>query len=170
MKLRPLFTTATALAALAPLPATARTLTFRAQLGGTAPPTVTGSPASGKATVRVDTTAKRVSIELDVTGITRDQLAKDWIKRPGGPVTLNDYRGPDDRDPVAGADYGPGYRAARGGFALTWRGDWAAAAKPFNTGETFDEFVNGLAAGRIAVVVHTDRFGDGEISGRTRVK
>lgn len=168
MTIRPLLAAAAALATLAASPAPARTLTFRAQLGGTAPPTVTGSPASGRATVRVDTSARRVSVELEVTGVTRDQLSDDWIKRPGGPVTFNDYRGPEDRDPVAGADWGAAYRATRAGFALSWRGDYAAAAKPFDTGTSFDEFVNALTAGRIVIVVHTDRFGDGEISGRTR--
>lgn len=164
--IRPLLTL---LAALAALPATAKTLTFRAALGGTAPPTLTNSPASGRATIRVDTSTKRVSIDLDVAGIAPDKLSQAWIKQPGGPVTLNDYRGPDDWDAVAGAAWGPAYRAGGGGFRLSARGiDYASVAKALGASLDFDGFVNGLRAGRITVVVHTERFAGGEISGRTR--
>jgi hypothetical protein len=48
--------------------------------------------------------------------------------------------------------------------------DYAAGAKLLNSGETFDEFVNGLNAGRIILNVHTDKFPDGEISGKVMPK
>ncbi|MBN8808175.1 MAG: CHRD domain-containing protein [Sphingomonas sp.] len=163
------------LAGLAPLvalsasPLAAKTYTFRAVLGGTAGPTLTNSPAGGRATVRVDTSSRRVSIEADVSGIAPDQLSKAWIAKPIGPVTLNDCRGPDDCDAAIGAPSGASYRATRGGFQLAARNlDFAAQVKAMNAPLDFEGLVNGLRAGRIVVVVHTERFADGEISGRTR--
>lgn len=147
-------------------PAAAKTLSFRATLGGTAAPTTTGSPASGKAVVKVDTSTKRVSLELDVTGITLDQLADALVAKPIGPIHFHVYRSPDDVELVLPIPYGSNYRATRTGFHVSVSGyDYATGAKLLNSGETFDEFVNAMRGQRIVLNVHTDKFPNGEISG-----
>lgn len=157
---------AVALVAIAS-PVFAKTLTFRATLTGTSAPTMTGSPARGTATIKVDTDKKRVSVDLDVTGVTLDQLADALVAKPIGPVHFHEYRGPDDVDLVLPLPYGPDYRATKNGFHVTMRDyDYDAGAKLVNTGTTFEEFVNGLRGGRIVLNVHTDKFPDGEISGK----
>ena len=163
--MRPLSFVATLALAVA-TPVSAKTLTFRATLTGTAAPTVTGSPARGVATIKVDTSAKRVSVDLDVTGITLDQLNDGLVAKPIGPIHFHEYRGPDDVELVFPLPYGTDYRATRDGFRVTARDrDFDAGAKLVNSGTSFDEFVNGLRAGRIVLNVHTDKFPDGEISG-----
>ncbi|HEX4694945.1 CHRD domain-containing protein [Sphingomonas sp.] len=148
-------------------PVFAKMLTFRATLTGTAAPTITGSPARGTATIKVDTRSKRVSVDLDVTGVTLDQLADALVAKPIGPVHFHEYRGPDDVELVLPLPYGSDYRATENGFHVTMRDyDYDAGAKLVNTGTTFEEFVNGLRGGRIVLNVHTDKFPDGEISGK----
>jgi hypothetical protein len=147
-------------------PAAAKTLTFRASLSGIAPPTTTGSPARGKAVIKVDTSSKRVSVDLDVTGITIDQLADGLVAKPIGPIHFHVYRTADDVELILPLPYGPDYRTTSKGFRVTMRGyDYAAGAKLINSGADFDEFVNGLRGQRIVLNVHTDKFPNGEISG-----
>ncbi|MBS0480459.1 MAG: CHRD domain-containing protein [Proteobacteria bacterium] len=152
-------------------PAFAKTLTFRATLTGVAPPTTTGSPARGKAVIKVDTASKKVSVELDVSGITLDQLNDDLVAKPVGPIHFHVYRTADDVELILPLPYGPNYRATKTGFHVTVRGyDYAAGAKLINGGASFDEFVNGLRGQRIVLNVHTDKFPDGEISGTVMTK
>jgi len=151
-------------------PAAAKTVTFRATLTGIAPPTSTGSPARGKAVIKVDLATKKVAVDLDVTGITIDQLNDGLIAKPVGPVHFHVYRTADDVELVLPIPYGADYRATATGFRLTVRGlDYAATAKLANGGMTFDEFVNGLRGQRILLDVHTDKFPDGEINGTAMV-
>ena len=150
-------------------PSAAKTLTFRATLTGIAPPTTTGSPARGKAVIKVDTSSKRVSVELDIAGITIDQLADRLVAKPIGPIRFHVYRTADDVELILPLPYGPDYQPTKTGFRVTMRGyDYAAGAKLINTGATFDEFVNGLRGQRIVLNVHTDKFPDGEISGTVK--
>ncbi len=147
-------------------PATAKTLTFRATLSGIAPPTTTGSPARGKAVIKVDTSSKKVSVDLDVTGITIDQLNDKLVAKPVGPIHFHVYRTADDVELILPLPYGPDYRATKTGFRVTMRGyDYAAGAKLINSSATLDEFVNAMRGQRIVLNVHTDKFPDGEISG-----
>jgi hypothetical protein len=165
----PLFAVTTIAAIALASPAAAKTLTFRASLGGTSAPTTTGSPASGKAVIKVDTKSKRVSVELDVTGITLDQLSDALVAKPIGPVHFHEYRTADDVELILPLPYGSSYRATRTGFHVSMRGyDYDAGAKLLESPSSFDEFVNAMNAGRIVLNVHTDTFGDGEISGRVR--
>lgn len=163
----PLFAVTTIAAIAIASPAAAKTLTFRAALGGTSAPTVTGSPASGKAVIRVDTKTKRISVELDVTGITLEQLSDALIAKPIGPVHFHEYRSADDVEMVLPLPYGASYRATKTGFHVSLKGyDFAAGSKLLESPATFDEFVDSMNAGRIVLNVHTDKFGDGEISGK----
>ena len=152
-------------------PAAARTLTFRATLSGIAPPTTTGSPARGHAVIKVDTSSQRVSVDLDVTGITIDQLNDGLVAKPVGPIHFHVYRSADDVEMILPVPFGADYHATRTGFRVTMRGyDYATGAKLLNSGASFDEFVNGLRGQRIVLNVHTDKFPDGEISGTVMAK
>lgn len=167
MRFTPL-TVLTAVAAVAiATPAAAKTESFRATLDGTAIPTTTGSPAHGKVTVKVDTKSQRVSVELDVQGITLDQLNDALVAKPIGPVHFHQYRSADDVDAVLPVPYGANYRATKNGFHVSMRNySYAEGAKLLNDQDTFEEFVNALNAGKIVINVHTDKFPDGEISGK----
>lgn len=152
-------------------PATAKTLTFRATLTGIAPPTTTGSPARGTAVIKVDLATKKVSVDLDVTGITIDQLNDNLVAKPVGPIHFHVYRTADDVELILPLPYGPTYKATPTGFRVTMRGyDYDAGAKLINGSATFDEFVNAMRGQRVVLNVHTDKFPDGEISGKTMVR
>ena len=148
-------------------PAGAKTMTFRATLSGIAPPTTTGSPARGKAVIKVNTSSKKVSVDLDVAGITLDQLADALVAKPIGPIHFHVYRTADDVELILPLPYGANYRATRTGFHVTMRGyDYEVGAKLINSGASFDEFVNAMRGQRIVLNVHTDKLPDGEISGK----
>lgn len=148
-------------------PAAARTESFRAALDGTAIPTSTGSPAHGRVTVKVDIKSQRVSVELDVQGITLDQLNDALVAKPIGPVHFHQYRTADDVEAVLPVPYGANYRATKNGFHVSMRNyAYAEGAKLLNDQDTFEEFVDALNAGKIVINVHTDKFPDGEISGK----
>jgi hypothetical protein len=148
-------------------PAAAKTLSFRATLDGTASTSATGSPAWGKAVVKVNTKSQRVSVDIDVHGITLDQLNDALVAKPIGPVHFHQYRTADDVDPVLPVPYGANYRATKDGFRVSMR-DYAYAdgAKLLNNTDPFDDFVNAMSAGKIVLNIHTDKFPDGEISGK----
>ncbi|WP_296616313.1 CHRD domain-containing protein [Sphingomonas sp.] len=167
MRFTPLIVlTAVAAVAIA-TPAAAKTESFRATLDGTAIPTTTGSPAHGKVTVKVDTKSQRVSVELDVQGITLDQLNDALVAKPIGPVHFHQYRSADDVEAVLPVPYGANYRATKDGFHVSMRDySYAEGAKLLNDQDTFEEFVDALNAGKIVINVHTDKFPDGEISGK----
>ena len=168
MRLFPLIAAAAVVAAS---PAAAKTMTFRATLTGIAPPTATGSPARGKAVIKVDLKTKLVSVDLDVTGITLDQLNDGLIAKPVGPIHFHVYRSADDVELILPLPYGSNYKATPTGFRVTVRGyDYEKGAKLVNTGADFDEFVNGMRSGRVVLNIHTDKFPDGEISGKTLVQ
>lgn len=165
------FTSLTVLTAMAALaaasPAAAKTESFRVTLDGTAVPTTTGSPAHGKAVIKVDTKTKRVSVDLDVQGIPLDQLNKALVAKPIGPVHFHQYRSADDVEAVLPVPYGASYRATKDGFHVSMRDySYAEGAKLLNDQDTFEEFVDALNAGKIVVNVHTEKFPDGEISGK----
>src|SRR6185295_5884010 len=82
---------AAAIAIAAPQPASAKMLKFHALLDGHYGSEPSGSAATGRATVRVDTKAHRVSVELDVTGIAVDNLWDKLVAAPVGPIHFHKY-------------------------------------------------------------------------------
>ena len=167
MRFIPLIAMTTVAALAVTTPAAARTQSFRAILNGTAIPTTTGSPAHGRATIKVDTKTQRVSVELDVKGITLEQLNDALVAKPIGPVHFHQYRTADDVEAVLPVPYGANYRATATGFHVSMRDySYAEGAKLLNDQDTFEEFVDALNAGRIVMNIHTDKFPDGEISGK----
>jgi len=167
MRFTPLIVLTAVTAIAIATPAAARTESFHAALDGTAIPTTTGSPAHGRVTVKVDTKSQRVSVELDVQGITLDQLNDALVAKPIGPVHFHQYRTADDVEAVLPVPYGANYRATRTGFHVSMRDySYAEGAKLLNDQDTFEEFVDALNAGKIVINIHTDKFPDGEISGK----
>ncbi|MGN6820136.1 MAG: CHRD domain-containing protein [Sphingomonas sp.] len=148
-------------------PAAAKTLSYRAILDGTASTSATGSPARGKAEIKLDTKSQRVTVEIDVTGITLDQLNKALVAKPIGPVHFHQYRSADDVDAVLPVPYGANYRATKDGFHVSMRDyPYADGAKLLNNTDPFQDFVDAMSAGKIVLNIHTEKYPDGEISGK----
>lgn len=148
-------------------PVGARTLAFHAALAGNSGLTRTGSTATGTASIRVDTRRERVSVVLDVRGITTGQLWDKLVDKPAGPIHFHEY-------PPTGGDavlvlplpYGPNYHATPAGFRVVMKNyDYAAGAKILGSTQSFADFVAALRRGKVVLNIHTDRFEGGEISG-----
>lgn len=155
--------------ALGATPAPAEILTFRASLDGKWGAAPTGSVATGKARIEVDTTRQSVSVDMTVDGITRDALWDELVAAPIGPVHLHKYATATAGDSVlvVPLPYGPAYKVAKGGMRLTMKDyDYAAGAALLKSTLSFDEFVKALQDGLIVLNIHTDAFNPGEISGR----
>ena len=72
-------------------PAQAETLTFNVALDGRYGSAPTGSAATGKAQIKVDTQRRTISLDLNVTGISPDALWDKLVVAPIGPVHLHKY-------------------------------------------------------------------------------
>lgn len=161
-------TAAAALAMVVALPAAARTETFRGTLGGTKPPAMTHSPASGRAEVKVDLDKHRVSLDLEVTGITLAQLASTLKDQPAGPVQFHQVHGPGDVEIAMGVPFGASYRPTKDGFRVVLRDyDYDAGRKAVGGFLSIEEFATALRAGNVFLDVRTEKFPGGEISGET---
>lgn len=155
--------------ALAAAPAGAKTLTFHAVLDGVSGSEPTGSTATGKAKIKVDTERRRVSVDLDINGITAPQLWAKLVAAPIGPIHFHKYA-----SAAGGASvlvlplpYGPAYRTLPHGLHVKMAGyDYDAGAKLLNSTLSFGDFVAAMKSGLVVLNVHTDRFHAGEISGK----
>ena len=158
---------ATALAlVLATAPAQAEVLAFHATLGGKGAPAETGSAATGTARVSVDTDTHLVSVELEVHGITIDNLWDRLVAAPIGPVHFHEYKADGNSVLALPLPFGANYAATADGFRVTMRDyDYAAGAKLLNSTLSFDDFVAAMKAGKVVLNVHTDAFNPGEIGG-----
>ena len=159
---------ALAATALAPAPAFAKTLKFNVALDGKYGKEPTGSAATGRAKVRVDTVAKRVSVDMDVAGITVDQLWDTLVAAPIGPIHFHKYATAAGGDSVLALPlpYGGDYSATPRGIRVKMRDyDYVAGAKIVGSTLSFEDFVAGMQSGLIVLNVHTDKHNPGEISG-----
>ena len=161
---------AAALATTIAIPATAhaKVLNFNVALDGKYGKEPTGSAATARAKVRVDTVAKRVSVDMDVAGITVDQLWDQLVAAPIGPVHFHKYATAAGGASVLALPlpYGKDYSATRRGISVKMRNyDYVAGAKIVNSTLSFDDFVEGMQSGLIVLNVHTDKHNPGEISG-----
>ena len=149
----------------------ANILTFNATLEATAP-TETGSAATGRMRMHVDTVRQRVSVDLDVKGIPLDALSDALVAKPIGPVHFHKYMSEHHHGDVVlvlPVPYGPAYKATPKGFHVAMRDyDYAAGAKLLGSDLDFGGFVAALRSGQVILNIHTDRFGDGEISGTVK--
>jgi len=156
-------------AALAAAPAQARILKFHAALDGRYGADATGSAATGKARIRVDTVRGRVSVDLDVDGIAPAALWKKLVAAPIGPIHFHKYA-----SPAGGASvlvlplpYGADYHATRRGLRVAMKDyDYAAGAKLLKSTLSFEEFVAAMRSGLVILNVHTEAHNPGEISGK----
>ena len=159
---------ALAATAAAPAPAHAEILKFKAALDGKYGTEATGSAATGRAKVRVDTVARRVSVDLDVAGITVDQLWDQLVAAPIGPIHFHKYATAAGGPSVLALPlpYGATYSARPGGIRVKMRDyDYVGGAKLVNSTLSFEDFVAGMRSGLIVLNVHTDKHNPGEISG-----
>jgi hypothetical protein len=157
------------LAGLAAAPAQAETLTFHAALDGKSGAEPTGSAATGKARIRVDTKRRLVSVDMNVDGITIDALWDNLVAAPIGPIHFHKYATAAGGDSVLvlPLPYGADYHATKRGLRVTMKDyDYAAGAKLLKSTLSFDDFVAAMRSGLVILNVHTDKFNPGEISGK----
>ena len=156
-------------AACAAAPAQAEILTFHAKLDGKYGAEPTGSAATGKARIRVDTERRRVSVDMDVRGITVDALWDKLVAAPIGPIHFHKYATPAGGDSVLvlPLPYGDDYRPTRNGLHVSMKDyDYVAGARLLKSTLSFDDFVAALRSGLVILNVHTDAHNPGEISGK----
>jgi hypothetical protein len=159
---------ALAVSVAAPAPAHAEIRKFTVALDGHYGTEPTHSAATGRAEVRVDTVTRRVSVDLDVAGITVDQLWDKLVAAPIGPIHFHKYASAAGGDSILALPlpYGADYRATPKGIRVKMRDyDYVAGAKVVNSTLGFDDFLSGMSNGLIVLNVHTDAFNPGEISG-----
>lgn len=126
----------------------------------------TGSAATGHAAVLVDTAKKRVSVDLNVDGITTDQLWTNLVQRPIGPIHFHKYDGAGGAVLALPLPYGAAYHPTKNGIHVVMNDfDYASDAALVKTSASFDEFVADMKSGSIVLNVHTNKFNAGEISG-----
>ena len=150
-------------------PAQAKILTFNVALDGKYGSDPTGSAATGKAQIKVDTERRTISLDLAVEGITPDALWDRLVAAPIGPVHLHKYATAAGGDSVLVVPfpYGPDYKAVGSGMrVITKPYDYAAGAALLKSTLSFEDFVAAIRGGLIVLNVHTDAFNPGEISGR----
>lgn len=154
-----------------PASAWADTISFHADLNGAAITSKTGSRATAKATLSLDTAKQTIDLALDVNGITLDGLWDKLVAAPIGPIHLHHYPSPDHTKGdgvtlVMPVPFGPNYVATPGGFRVTMKAyPYADGAKLVGTAMTFRAFKSALEGGDLVLNIHTDAFNDGEISG-----
>lgn len=166
MLVRTLAAAGAALALLAS-PAAASELAFSATLNGAQVPTVTGSSAVGTARVRVDTEARTVDVNLDIVGLTLDDLYDHVIHSGMGPVHLHLYAANGDISLLVPFPYGDSYAPTATGFSLSVNDySYAEGAAVLRSEMSFEDFVATLGSEFVYINIHTDRVTDGEISGR----
>ena len=159
---------AAAIAAVTASPAGAKTLKFHAALDGNYGAEPSHSPATGRATVRVDTATRRVSVELEVKGITVDQLWDRLVAAPIGPIHFHKYAtaAGGDSELALPLPFGLGYRPTATGMHVSLKDyDYVAGAALLKSTLSFDDFVAGMKSGLIVLNIHTDKYNPGEISG-----
>lgn len=148
-------------------PAAAAELNYAATLDGVTAPTNTGSLATGTAQVSVDTDAQTVSVQMEIHGVTLDQLWDHVIHAGMGPVHLHLYATDGDISLLVPFPYGATYAATPDGFTLSVADySYATGAALLQSDMSFDTFVSTLGSEFVYLNIHTDAFQDGEISGR----
>lgn len=158
---------ATLAAALVAAPAQAAELVFTAAMNGNQYPTTTGSAATGQATLRVHTDTQTIDAEITITGIGFDNLAHHLAHSRMGPMHLHRYTPDGEVALILPFPMGASYVETAGGFTVTLRGyAYAEAAAAVRSDLSFEQFLAALASDPIYLNVHTNAFGEGEISGR----
>ncbi|MBP6014550.1 MAG: CHRD domain-containing protein [Alphaproteobacteria bacterium] len=151
-------------------PAIAGDLKFTATLRGDKEPTNTGSKATGEARIVVHGDTQTVDVSATVNGIAPSDFATHLAHAPVGPMHLHIYATNGDVSLLLPFPMGPEYQAAGGGFTYKRTGyAYAEGAKIVSSTISFDDFVNAMRSGAVVFNIHTNAFGDGEISGKIEV-
>ena len=155
-----------ALGACASTPAQATQIHYTATLNGHHEPTNTGSVATGTARIDIDTASQTVDAQIEIHGLRMSALAAHLLHAPMGPMHLHRYQG-DDVTLILPFPMGSTYAETADGFTVTvHRYAYADGAAIVQSGLSFDQFLAALASDPIFLNIHTERFGEGEISGR----
>lgn len=159
---------AIALAVLAAAaPAWSAEVVFTAALRGDMEPTNTGSRAAGDAKIVVDTATQTVDVDLKVTGIGFKDFFDQIHHAPVGPIHMHHYAANGDVTLIMPFPMGSIYAETKDGFTVTVRDyPYATGAKIVATPLSFDQFLAALKAGIVVMNIHTDKFNEGEISGK----
>ena len=151
-------------------PAFAADVAFTAKLSGGDDGTKTGSTASGDAKLTVHTDARTVDASLKVVGIEFADLAAHLAHAPVGPMHLHLYAANGDVSLLLPFPMGPAYNETCDGFTLKLSGyPYADGAKILNSSVSFDDFLVAMKSGAVVFNIHTNKFKDGEISGKVMV-
>ena len=153
--------------AFAAVPAWSADQTFVAQLRGDNATTNTGSKATGDAKLVVHGGKQTVDLTMTIKGLTLADLSEHLSHMAVGPVHLHIYAANGDSSLLLPFPMGSNYAASADGFTLTVKNyPYADGAKIIASDITFDGFVKALQTGAIVLNVHTQKFADGEISGK----
>ena len=149
------------------VPAMSADVVFTAHLSGTSEPTNTGSKAVGDAKIVVHPDKQTTDVDLTVSGITLNDFWAQVHHALVGPIHLHHYAANGDVTLVMPFPMGPSYQATKDGFTLTVRDyPFATGAKIVETPLTFDQYLASLKAGIVVINIHTEKFNQGEISGK----
>jgi hypothetical protein len=150
-------------------PVQAKIMKFHATLDSRSVYTTTGSEATGKARIQIDTDRRLVSVDLVVDGITVPLLWSKLMNAPIGPIHFHKVATAGAGSGVAlvfPLPYGPVYHPTpRGIHVKMVKYDYAAGAKLLNSSLPFDDFVAAMKSGLMILNIHTEKFTQGEISG-----
>lgn len=141
-------------------------LQFAAALSGSQYPTSTGSLATGTAEFEIDRSMQQIDVRITVKGLNLAQLSKQLSSAPIGPMHLHRYQG-DNVSLIMPFPMSAVYADTPDGFTVTMRRSaFAKSAEILNSGISFDQFLAALRDDPVYLNIHTERFGEGEISGR----
>lgn len=148
-------------------PAWSADQTFLAFLHGDSPTTNTGSTAQGEAKLVVHDATQSVDLALTVHGLKIEDFATHLAHAPVGPVHLHIYSTDGNSELLLPFPMGPSYAAISDGFTLTVTNyPYADGAKIIASKIGFTDFVKALQGGAVVLNIHTQKFPDGEISGK----
>jgi hypothetical protein len=161
-----IFAAVAALSACASMQAPSTQIHYAATLAGNQYPTTTGSAATGTARIDVDTATQTVDARIEIHGLRMSALSAHLAHSAMGPMHLHRYQG-DDVTLILPFPMGSTYAETADGFTVTVsRYAYADGAAIVQSGLSFDQFLAALDHDPIFLNIHSERFGDGEISGR----
>ncbi len=142
-------------------------LMFAATLRGDKEPTNTGSTATGDAKIVVHMDKQTVDVSLKVSGILPGDFAVHLAHAPVGPMHLHLYAANGDVSLLLPFPIAPDYAPTADGFTYTRTGyAYAEGAKILSSSVSFGDFVTAMKSGKVVFNIHTNKFNDGEISGK----
>jgi CHRD domain len=151
-------------------PALAADVAFTASLSGGDEGTKTGSKATGDARLAVHRATQTVDVALKVVGLKFADLAAHLARAPVGPMHLHLYAANGDVSLLLPFPMGPAYVETADGFTLDLVGyKYVDGAKILNSDVSFDDFLAAMKSGAVVFNIHTNKFMDGEISGKVLV-